>query len=64
MNQDQFEELVISKLDNIDRRISHLEQEAAWVRGRLEGKSEFWADIKSWIAILVAIGAAAVAWLK
>ena len=64
MNQEQFEELVVSKLDDIERRISHLEQEAAWVRGRLEGRGEFWADIKSWIAIVVAIGAAVIAWLK
>lgn len=64
MNQEQFEKLVVSKLDDIERRISHLEQEAAWVRGRLEGRGKFWADIKSWIAIVVAIGAAVIAWLK
>ena len=64
MNQEQFEARVLEKLDGIEQRLSHLEQEAAWVRGRLEGRGEFWTDIKSWIAIFVAIGAAVIAWLK
>ena len=52
------------KMSSIENRLSSLEQGMAWVRGKLEGRGEFWRDIKSWIAIFVAVGAAVIAWLK
>ena len=36
MNQEQFETRMLEKLDGIEQRLSHLEQEADLVRGRLE----------------------------
>ena len=71
MNQEKFEELLLAQLSEIgsrmssmENRLSSLEQGMAWVRGKLEGRGEFWTDIKSWIAILVAIAAVIFAWLK
>ena len=52
------------RMASIENRLSSLEQGMAWVRGKLEGRGEFWRDIKSWIAIFVAVGAAVIAWLK
>ena len=49
---------------SIEARLSSLEQGMACVRGKLEGRGEFWMDIKSWIAIVVAIAAVIFAWLK
>jgi len=68
MNQEKFEELILDQLSqmnermsSIEGRLSSLEQGMAWVRGKLEGRGEFWTDIKSWIAISVAIAAVVVA---
>ena len=54
MNQEKFEELLLNQLSEIngrmssmENRLSLLEQGMAWVRGKLEGRGEFWADIKS-----------------
>ncbi|MYB96361.1 hypothetical protein F4054_09125 [Candidatus Poribacteria bacterium] len=52
------------RMSSVENRRSSLEQGMAWVRGRLEGRGEFWADIKSWIAIVVAVAAIIFAWLK
>ena len=51
-------------MSSIETRLSSLEQGMAWVRGKLEGRGEFWTDIKSWIAMVVAIAAVIFAWLK
>ena len=78
MNQERFEELLLNQLSEIsgrissmderissvENRLSSLEQGMAWVRGKLEGRGEFWADIKSWIAIVGAVAAIIFAWLK
>ena len=52
------------RMSAMENRLSSLEQSMAWVRGKLEGRSEFWTDIKSWIALLVAVAAIIFAWLK
>ena len=71
MNQEKFEELLLHQLSEIgdrmssmENRLSSLEQSMAWVKGNLEGRGEFWADIKSWIAIVVAVAAVIFVWLK
>ena len=78
MNQERFEELLLNQLSEISGRISSmdermssvenrfssLEQGMAWVRGKFEGWGEFWVDIKSWIALVVAVAAIIFAWLK
>ena len=78
MNQEKFEELLLNQLSEIngrmssmdermssvENRLSSLEQGMVWVRGKLEGRGEFWADIKSWIALVVAVAAIIFAWLK
>ena len=52
------------RMSSVENTLSSLEQGMVWVRGKLEGRGEFWADIKSWIAIVVAVAAIIVAWLK
>ena len=52
------------RMSSVENRLSSLEQGMAWVRGKLEGRGEFWADIKSWIALIVAVAAIIFAWLK
>ena len=71
MKQEKFEELLLNQLAEIgnrmssmENRLSSLEQSMVWVRGKLEGCGEFWVDIKSWIAIAVAVAAVIFAWLK
>lgn len=71
MTQDKFEELLLQQLSDIknsitdiQNRLGSLEQEVSWIRGRLEGRGEFWTDIKSWVAIAVATAAAIIAWVK
>ena len=78
MNQEKFEELLLNQLSEIsgrmssmdermssvENRISSLEQGMAWVRGKLEGRGGFWADIQSSIALVVAIAAIIFVWLK
>ena len=52
------------RISSVENRLSSLEQEMAWVRGKLEGRSGFWADIQSLIALVVAIAAIIFVWLK
>ena len=52
------------RMSSVENRLSSLEQGMAWVRGKLEGRGEFWADIKSWIALVVAVAAIIFVWLK
>ena len=59
-----MENKVDERMSSMENRLSSLEQSMAWVRGKLEGRGEFWADIKSWIAIVVAVAAVIFAWLK
>jgi len=59
-----IENRIDDRMSSIETRLSSLEQGMAWVRGKLEGRGEFWTDIKSWIAIVVAIAAVIFAWLK
>ena len=59
-----MENRIDERMSSMETRLSSLEQGMAWVRGKLEGRGEFWTDIKSWIAIVVAIAAVIFAWLK
>ncbi|MCY3551460.1 MAG: hypothetical protein OXH39_13450 [Candidatus Poribacteria bacterium] len=52
------------RMSSVENRISSLEQGMAWVRGKLEGRGGFWADIQSSIALVVAIAAIIFVWLK
>ncbi|MCY3743787.1 MAG: hypothetical protein OXH00_22455 [Candidatus Poribacteria bacterium] len=60
---DQFSK-INDRMSSIENRLSPLEQGMAWGRGKLEGRGECWTDIKSWMAIVVAIAAVIFAWLK
>ncbi|MCY3741425.1 MAG: hypothetical protein OXH00_10430 [Candidatus Poribacteria bacterium] len=51
-------------MSSVDNRLASLEQGMAWMRGKLERRGEFWANIKSWIALVVAVAAISFAWLK
>lgn len=59
-----IEDKMDKRMSSIEDRLSSLEQGMAWVRGKLEGRGEFWTDIKSWIAIIVAVAAVVVAILN
>ena len=59
-----IENRIDERMSSVENRLSSLEQGMAWVRGKLEGRGEFWADIKSWIALVVAVAAIIFAWLK
>ncbi len=59
-----MENRIDERMSSLENRLSSLEQGMAWVRGKLEGRGEFWTDIKSWIAIVVAVAAVIFAWLK
>ena len=59
-----MENRIDERMSSVEDRLSSLEQGMAWVRGKLEGRGEFWADIKSWIALVVAVAAIIFAWLK
>ena len=59
-----MENRIDERMSSMETRLSSLEQGMAWVRGKLERRGEFWMDIKSWIAIGVAIAAVIFAWLK
>ena len=59
-----MENRIDERMSSMENRLSSLEQGMAWVRGKLEGRGEFWTDIKSWIAIVVAVAAVIFAWLK
>ena len=52
------------KTSAIEDRIGTLSEETAQIRGRLEARAEFFTDLKSWIAIGVAVAAVIFAWLK
>ncbi|MXZ00208.1 hypothetical protein F4Y93_05995 [Candidatus Poribacteria bacterium] len=75
MTQDRFEELILSQLAKLDVKISDLDKkvddkldaigkETAWIRGKLQARSAFLTDLKSRIAIGVAIAAVIFAWFK
>ena len=59
-----MENRIDERMSSMENRLSSLEQSMAWVRGKLEGRGEFWADIKSWVALVVAVAAIIFAWLK
>ena len=59
-----MENRIDERMSSVEDRLSSLEQGMAWVRGKLEGRGEFWADIKAWIALVVAVAAIIFAWLK
>ena len=59
-----MENRIDERMSSVEDRLSSLEQGMAWVRGKLEGRGEFWTDIKSWIALVVAVAAIIFAWLK
>ena len=59
-----METRIDERMSSMENRLSSLEQSMAWVRGKLEGRGEFWTDIKSWVALVVAVAAIIFAWLK
>ncbi|MYB94346.1 hypothetical protein F4055_06735 [Candidatus Poribacteria bacterium] len=59
-----METRIDERMSSMENRLSSLEQSMAWVRGKLEGRGEFWVDIKSWVALVVAVAAIIFAWLK
>ena len=64
MNQDKFEEMVVSTLESIRADISNIKSDIPWVKGKLEGRAETRHVILTAISIIVAICAVVVAILK
>ncbi len=63
MNQDKFEEIVVSTLESVRADISNIKSDISWVKGKLEGRAETRHVILTAISIIVAI-CAVVAILK
>jgi len=53
-----------AKTSAIENRIGTLAEQTAQIRGKLDARAAFMTDVKSWIAIAVAIAAVLFAWLK
>ena len=64
MNQDKFEEMVVSTLESVRVDISNIKSDISWVKGKLEGRAETRHVILTAISIIVAICAVVVAILK
>ena len=64
MNQDKFEEMVVSTLETVRADISNIKSDISWVKGKLEGRAETRHVILTAISIVVAICAVVVAILK
>ena len=64
MEPDRFQELVLSELSEIKDRISGIEQRLTVVETKLDERDKFRLNFRSWLAIVIAIGAVVVAWLK
>ncbi|MDD9972373.1 MAG: hypothetical protein OXU27_00115 [Candidatus Poribacteria bacterium] len=64
MNQDTFEEMVVSTLESVRADISNIKSDISWVKGKLEGRAETRHVILTAISIIVAICAVVVAILK
>ncbi|MCY4571048.1 MAG: hypothetical protein OXD49_22375 [Candidatus Poribacteria bacterium] len=64
MNQDKFEEMVVSTLESVRADISNIKSDISWVKGKLEGRAETRHVILTAISIIMAICAVVVAILK
>ena len=64
MNQDKFEEMVVSTLESVRADISNIKSDISWVKGKLEGRAETRHVILTAISIIFAICAVVVAILK
>lgn len=64
MEQDRFQELVLSELSEIKDRLSVMEQRLTVVETKLDERDKFRLNFRAWLAIAIAIGAVVVAWLK
>lgn len=52
------------KTSALESRLGNLEQTTASIKTKLETRAEFFTDLKSWIAIGVAVAAIIFTWLK
>ena len=71
MNGNRFEEMVITTLNELRQEVSSLRSEisdvktdVAWVKGKLEGRSDTRHVVLTGISIFVAVCAVVVAFLK
>ncbi len=64
MNQDKFEEMVVSTLESVRADLSNIKSDISWVKGKLEGRAETRHVILTAISIIVAICAVVIAILK
>ena len=64
MNQDKFEEMVVSTLESMRADFSNIKSDMAWIKGKLEGRAETRYVVLTAISIIVAVSAVVVAILK
>lgn len=64
MEQDRFQEIVLSELSEIKDKIAGIQQRLTVVETKLDERDKFRLNFRSWLAIAIAIGAVVVAWLK
>ena len=60
MNTQEFQKLVLKRIERVEDRLSSLEQNVSWIKGKMEGRSEssstHRANIVLAISIVVGIG--------
>ena len=60
MTEDQFRQFVIDKLNSIDDRLRNVEIDV----GRLKERKLIVDGFRGWLAVAIALAAAAIAWFK
>ena len=64
MNDKTLQEMILSTLDKLQTDVTNMKSDIAWIKGKLEGRSETRHVVLTSISIAVAIGAVIVAILK
>ena len=71
MDNQEFQKLVLSWMERVDARLSSLEPDVSWIKGKMEGRSEssstHRANLAIGISIIVGIGSLIgliISWVK
>ena len=71
MDNQEFQRLVLNWMERVDTRLSSLEQDVSWIKGKMEGRSEssstHRANLALAISIVVGIGGLiglVISWVK
>ena len=71
MDNQEFQKHVLNWMERVDDRLSSLEQNVSWIKGKMEGRSEssstYRANLAIAISIIVGIGSLVgliISWVK